>query len=95
MPISEDEWHKGKVQHDVKSLIVKFLESRKTNAFTEIEILDNLKQNSNESWTEHLNNSEQDVIFGNALDELIYNKTIKSKSIELKGSTPMMYYKFK
>ncbi len=96
MPINQDEWSKGKILSKLKPTVIKFLEGNRSQAFTDVEIMESLKQNNqNVSSQDFLTGMDSLLLLRQKLKELISEEVIESKLIEIEDSSPMMYYKFK
>ena len=90
MPISDDEWNKGKIKSGLKDTMLSFLESRRSQAFTDIEILETCKQSDQDFSSD----SDSLLLVRQKLEELIKENKVKSKLIEIENSSPKMYYKY-
>lgn len=95
MPINEDEWNKGELPSKLKPEILSLLESNKSNAYTDWEILNYMTKFSNESWGFFLRSTKSLVSIQKALTELVDKDKIESKTIERENSTAAQYYKAK
>ena len=93
MPINENEWSKGRVQSQLKPTILKFLEGNRSQAFTEMEIIELVEQFSCDS-TSFLLDIESSSSIRQALEELTIDKKIQSKLIERENLSSVVYYKY-
>ncbi len=97
MPINQDEWSKGSILSKLKPTVIKFLEGNRSQAFTDVEILESLKQDNQSVSSQGglLTGMDSLLLLRQKLKELISEEVIESKLIEIEDSSSMMYYKFK
>ncbi len=95
MPINEDEWNECQLPSKLKPEIISFLESNKSDAYTDMEILDYMQNFSDEPWGGFLTSMGSLRPIQEALKELIDEGTIETKTIDRENSSPAQYYKAK
>lgn len=95
MPISEDEWNKGQLPSKLKPEIISYLEDNKSEAYTDMEILEYMKNFSDEPWGEFLKSLGSLRPIQEALKELVGEGKIETKTVDREKSSPTQYYKAK
>jgi len=95
MPISNDEWNKGRTDDHLKSRIESFLRENKGEAFSVGEIINHLYQFKGEVWASFLLGIGSAFVIRNELKNLIEEDTVKSKIIENKDGSSDEYYVIK
>ena len=95
MPISEDEWNKGQLTSKLKPEIISYLEDNKSEAYTDMEILEYMKNFNDEPWGGFLKSLGSLRPIQEALKELVDEGKIETKTVNRENSSPAQYFKAK
>lgn len=91
MPISKDEWSKGRTSDHLESKIEEFLATNKGEAFSAEEIINHLYQFKAKDWAGFLLGIGSAFTVRHALNKLMEKGTVKSKIIEKKIGSEEYY----